>query len=300
MTGNVFHIQRFSVQDGPGIRTVVFLQGCPLRCPWCHNPEGLTAEPKLLFDPQKCIACFRCEAACPNGCHQNADGLHRFDRTACLSCGCCADACPSGALRVLGREMTAEDVLKDALRDISFFRRSGGGITLSGGEPLMQPAFAETILRGAKEAGVTTCAETCGHVPADVFASLLPLIDTLYFDYKSPEKDHASLTGVPQTLILQNLAAADAARSRIVLRCPLIPGCNMNEAHYRGIAETANRFASIIEIHLEPYHTLGESKARQMSFAPAYSGKAPEKELTEAAKATVMTHLTRNVPVIIQ
>ena len=148
MTGRVFHIQRFSLDDGPGVRTVVFLAGCPLRCEWCHNPEGLTAETKIFFDPQKCIGCFRCADVCPNACHGKEDGLHRFDRAGCTACGVCADACPSHALTTAGRDMTADEVLKDALRDIAFFKRSGGGITLSGGEPLLQPVFAEELLRG--------------------------------------------------------------------------------------------------------------------------------------------------------
>ena len=300
MGGRVFHIQRFSLDDGPGVRTVVFLAGCPLRCEWCHNPEGLTTETKIFFDPQKCIGCFRCADVCPNACHGKADGSHRFDRAGCTACGACADACPSGALTAAGRDMTADEVLKDALRDVAFFKRSGGGITLSGGEPLLQPVFAEELLRGARDAGVTTCVETSGHVQREEFVSLLPLIDTLYFDYKATGDAHLPLTGVTQERILDNLAAANENGSRIVLRCPLIPGRNMNEEHYRGIAETANRFEAIYEIHLEPYHPLGESKARQLSFAPAYSGTAPARETMESARCAILAHLTRSVPVSIR
>ena len=300
MTGRVFHIGRFSVQDGDGIRTVVFFAGCPLRCLWCHNPEGLTAETKIFYDPQKCIGCFRCAEACRRGCHKNTDGLHCFDRANCISCGACAEVCPSGALSVSGRDMTGEEVLCEVMRDKAFFAGSGGGITLSGGEPLIQSAFAEEILRGAHDRGISTCVETCGYVPTETFASMLPLIDTLYFDYKATGDDHLSLTGVTQELILHNLAAADGFGSRIVLRCPLVPGCNMNEIHYRGIAKVANKFTSICEIHLEPYHPLGESKARQMSVIPAYSGKSPEKATVESARESVIASLTRDVPVEIQ
>ena len=298
-TGRVFHIQRFSVNDGPGVRTVVFLSGCPLRCLWCHTPEGLTADTKIFFDPQKCIGCFRCVDVCPNACHCKTDGMHRFDRARCTACGACADACPSCALTVSGRSMTADEVMKDALRDKAFFRRGGGGITLSGGEPLLQAEFAKELLRGARDSGVSTCVETCGHVQSEKFAALLPLIDTLYFDYKATEDAHIRLTGVSQELILNNLAAANENHSRIVLRCPLIPERNMNEEHYRGIAETVNKYESIYEIHLEPYHSLGESKARQLSLMPAYSGKAPEKETVESARDFILAHLTRPVPVMI-
>ena len=299
MTGRVFHIQRFSVQDGDGIRTVVFLGGCPLRCLWCHNPEGMSASTKILFEPQKCIGCFSCADVCTHGCHIRADGLHVFDRADCTACGECADVCPSLALRVSGRDMTVDEVLGIVMRDKAFYDRSGGGMTLSGGEPLIQPDFAACLLRGARERGITTCVETCGHVAEDKFAELLPLIDTLYLDYKATGEAHERLTGVTQELILHNLAAANENHSRIVLRCPLVPGCYMNEEHYRGIAETANRYASIDEIHLEPYHALGESKARQLSFAPAYSGRPPEREAVEAARGVILTPLTRSVPVVI-
>ena len=300
MNGQIFHIQRFSLADGPGVRTVIFFGGCPLRCQWCHNPEGFTAETKILFDPQKCIGCFRCADVCPKNCHEKRGGLHLYDRLNCASCGACADACPSGALSASGKEMSADEVLSLALRDAPFFRRSGGGITLSGGEPLIQTDFAAEILRGAHENGVTTCVETCGHVPPEQFASVLPLIDTLYFDYKANIEAHKRLTGVTQELILKNLAAADEYGSRIVLRCPLIPERNMNEEHYRNIAECADRFSSIYEIHLEPYHPLGESKARQLALTPAYSGTSPDKETVTAARDSIIAALTRDIPVIIQ
>ncbi len=298
-TGQVFHIQRFSVNDGPGVRTVVFLSGCPLRCLWCHNPEGLTAESKIFFDPQKCIGCFRCADVCTHGCHGKTDGRHVFERATCTDCGACADACPPCALRISGRNMTVDGILGIVMRDKAFYERSGGGLTLSGGEPLLQSEFAKGLLLGARNAGISTCVETCGHVQSEKFAALLPLIDTLYFDYKATGNAHIRLTGVTQDLILHNLAAANENHSRIVLRCPLVPDCNMSEEHYRGIAETANRYASIDEIHLEPYHALGESKARQLSFAPAYSGRTPEREAMESARDLILALLTRSVPVMI-
>ena len=298
-TGRVFHIQRFSVNDGPGVRTVVFLSGCPLRCLWCHNPEGLTPETKIFFDPQKCIGCFRCSDVCPNACHDKTDGMHVFDRADCTACGACADACPSLALRVSGRDMTVDEVLDTVMRDKAFYDRSGGGITLSGGEPLLQAEFAKELLRGARDAEVSTCVETCGHVQSEKFAPLLPLIDTLYFDYKATGDDHLRLTGVTQDLILHNLAAANENHSRIVLRCPLVPERNMNEEHYRGIAETVSKYESIYEIHIEPYHSLGESKARQLSLTPTYSGTSPERETVESARDFILVHLTRSVPVMI-
>lgn len=300
MVGKVFHIQRFAVNDGPGVRTVVFLSGCPLRCEWCHNPEGLTQETKILFDFEKCIGCFRCTDICPNACHVNSDGLHGYNRSDCTACGKCADVCPSGALRTSGKDMTVSEVIKEVLRDKTFFKRGDGGLTLSGGEPLLQAKFAEELLREAHKAGISTCVETSGHVRSEQFAALLPLIDTLYYDYKATGEKHFPLTGVTQDLILKNLAAANECHSRIVLRCPLVPDRNMNEEHYLGIAETVNSYESIYEVHLEPYHSLGESKARQMAFTQTYSGTTPSHEEMESARTTILSHLKRSVPVIIK
>lgn len=297
MKGNVFHIQRFSLQDGPGIRTVVFLKGCPLRCLWCHNPEGLISQRQIFFDNQKCIGCLACGDVCPKGCHDRLEGLHRYHRDNCISCGACADVCPSGALSIAGQEMDSEEVLENVMRDLPFYRTSGGGMTLSGGEPLMQSAFAQTLLRGAHERTINTCVESCGYIPPDTFASLLPLIDTLYFDYKATGEIHEELTGVKQERILQNLAQADAANVPTVLRCPIIPDLNLSDAHLRGIAAVADRHTCIYEIHLEPYHILGESKSRLLSIAPAYSGQQPSTAQMEELRGTVASYLHRDIPV---
>lgn len=162
VAGIVFDIQRYSIHDGPGIRTNVFLKGCPLRCQWCHNPEGFNRLPEISFLTAKCVSCGCCVDTCSRGCHQLTERGHEYDRTNCTRCGRCVEACNFCALEVVGREMTAEEVVAEAERDRTFFETSGGGITLSGGDPLFQPAFAEAILRLAKERGLSTCLETSG------------------------------------------------------------------------------------------------------------------------------------------
>ena len=168
MQGIVFQIQRFSLYDGPGIRTVVFLKGCPLRCIWCHNPEGICTEPQIMYNPAQCIGCGTCAGVCPQGCHLMRSGGHLFARDQCISCGKCAEACFSRALSVVGKRMSADEVMEEVLRDLPFYRESGGGLTLSGGEPFMQPGFALALLKSAKEHGIFTCVETSGETSEQV------------------------------------------------------------------------------------------------------------------------------------
>ena len=260
--GIIFDIQHFCVDDGPGIRTTVFLKGCPLRCVWCHNAEGLSAQPQLYYTAGSCTGCGQCEAACAQKAHRiGADG-HTIDRSACTACGACAKVCPNGALRLAGRPMTTEEVLAEVAKDIPFYRNSGGGMTLSGGEPMFQPEFARCLLTLAKQKGLHTCMETCGYAAWEDYASVLPLVDLFLFDYKLTDPQlHRQYTGVSQTRILENLFKLDAQGAKTVLRCPIIPTVNDTPDHFAGIAATANRLRNVQEIHIEPYHPLGSSKS---------------------------------------
>ncbi|MEA4822603.1 MAG: glycyl-radical enzyme activating protein [Clostridiaceae bacterium] len=264
-TGIITNIQKFSIQDGPGIRTTVFLKGCPLHCLWCHNPEGLEVLPELAYRAAQCIGCGHCTAVCPKGCHTfNAEGLHRFDRTNCVRCGKCADACV-GALELMGCEMTADEVLRVVLQDKVFYDNSGGGMTLSGGEPMFRFPFTLELARRAKEEGLHVCIETSGEANAASYAAIAPYIDIFLWDYKETDPAlHKRFTGRDNTRILDNLARLGAAGASIVLRCPIIPGCNDRDEHFAGIARTAEANPGVYEVNVEPYHPLGKSKAEAL------------------------------------
>ncbi len=265
MSAMIFDIARFALHDGPGIRTVVFLKGCPLRCLWCHNPESQRPEPELFFTPEKCLGCGGCAAVCPRHCHRFGAAGHGLERGNCLHCGKCAAACIPGALAMVGRRWTADEVLAEVLKDRDFYRNSGGGLTLSGGEPLAQPEFLRELLPKAKAAGLQISLETCGYAPWELLRELLPEIDLFLYDLKAtdPEK-HRRFTGVDNARILENLRQLDAAGGRIILRCPLIPGVNDDPAHLDALAALAERLRNLQEIQLQPYHPLGVDKCARL------------------------------------
>lgn len=283
ISGTVFNIQKFSVHDGPGIRTTVFLKGCPLRCLWCHNPEGLSREPDLEYEPAKCIACRACSSVCDHACHSfeaEEDGTrHIFDRTNCIKCGKCTDICISSSLKTIGKTMTVSEVMQKVLADRIFYEKSGGGMTLSGGEPFMQPKFALELLRTAKESGLNTAVETCGSFSSDIIAEALPLVDLFLFDYKATGSElHKKLTGVMPELILSNLNAISSSGGKIVLRCPIIPGANDTDEHFSDIASIAETHAGILSVDLEPYHPLGTGKAPKIGSEQSFITEAPSSE----------------------
>lgn len=258
-SGTVFQIQRFSVNDGPGIRTAVFLKGCPLDCAWCHNPESNSPGPELSYAKRLCIGCGQCVIRCPQGCHRMENGIHVLDRKDCLLCGRCAEACV-GALEIIGKKMTYGEVMKAVSRDKLFYDNSGGGLTLTGGEPMMQYEFSLSILKAARYAGINTCMETSGYAKTEHILSVAEYTDLLLYDWKfTDDALHRRWTGVSNELILKNISALDASGARLILRCPLVPGLHDNE-HLIGIAKTANSMRNIEAIHVMPYHCLGKSK----------------------------------------
>ena len=264
MTGTVFNIQRFCVNDGPGIRTTVFLKGCPLSCAWCHNPESKSPRPELFYDADKCVSCGRCVSLCPQKAHLMENGRHQLRRESCVRCMACAEThCP--ALAAAGETRRAEDVMAEVLRDRPFYQASGGGMTLSGGEPFFQEAFALKLLRLAREAQVHTCVETCGFAPLSLLEQAARWVDLFLYDIKLTDPAlHRQWTGVSNDRILENLRALDKMGAKTVLRCPVIPGVNDTLAHFQGVAKIANSLTHLQEIHLEPYHPLGVSKARRL------------------------------------
>lgn len=292
----VFDIQKFSLHDGPGIRTTVFLKGCPLRCLWCHNPESWTARPELLYSPGKCTRCGKCAAVCPNRAHSFEAGRHVFARNLCLACGKCADVCPTGALELCGQYRTIEDVLAAVLADRPFYQNSGGGMTLSGGEPMAQFAFTEALLRAASANGIHTALETCGVAPWQEFQKILPFTDLFLFDIKSLDAEkHLQFTGVPLAPVRRTLDSLAAAGVKIILRCPLIPGMNDSQPELAGIGELAENLPAVSEVQVEPYHPLGQSKALRLGLSDYYAAPFATQEFTLACIAAIQRHTGKSV-----
>jgi pyruvate formate lyase activating enzyme len=289
LKGVVFDIQKFSIHDGPGIRTTVFLKGCPLDCLWCHNPESKKDAPEISFIPEKCVLCGYCVSVCPNGCHAISQNGHSFDRSKCQKCGKCAAECYAKAIEVIGREMTAAEVMDEVMKDLPFYQTSGGGMTVSGGEPMRQFEFTKALLKDAKEKGLHTCVETSGFAPAERYAEICPLTDIFLYDHK--ESDPArfkELTKASLDVVLSNLALIDSLGAKTILRCPVIPGLNDSPERLAHIAETANKLKNIIEINILPYHPLGISKSSRIGVKCLWEEKNfPEKDAAAAWAAAV-------------
>ncbi|MEI6132285.1 MAG: glycyl-radical enzyme activating protein [Bacillota bacterium] len=264
MTGLVTKISRFCIHDGPGIRTTVFLKGCPLSCQWCHNPETINPHPQLMYDDAKCNLCKICEGVCPNKCHSFEHDIHKIDLAKCNACGKCT-VCPQNALLISGDSLTSEEVLKEVLKDISFYETSGGGVTLSGGEPFFQSKFCGEILKSLKFHGVNTCVETSGCFDMSTMPELLELIDLVLLDYKHSNKNLLKeYTGESQEIINRNLVFLEKIRKPIILRCPIIPGVNDTKEHFDGIISVVQKYSNISEVNILPYHTFGQNKYEQL------------------------------------
>ncbi|MDR0669829.1 MAG: glycyl-radical enzyme activating protein [Treponema sp.] len=295
--GFIFDIQRFSLHDGPGIRTNVFLKGCPLDCIWCHNPESKDPDPEIAYYPDKCVLCGACAAACPEASQRVEQGGHTFSRETCTRCGACAEACLTGALALIGRSVSAGEALEEVKKDEAFYRNSGGGMTISGGEPFFQSGFTLALLRLARESGLHTCVETGGAVPFDGLREAAAVTDLFLYDVKETAAEkHRNFTGVSNELIVNNLEKLDGLGARTVLRCPVIPGCNDRDDHLRGIAAIAGRLRNVTGIEIEPYHPLGISKALSIGKPSRHTDTTMPPKETARAWADVVQACT-SVPV---
>jgi pyruvate formate lyase activating enzyme len=279
--GMVFDIQRYSLHDGPGLRTNVFLKGCGLNCRWCCNPEAIQPQPEIAFFDRTCFLCGDCVPNCSEAAIINENQHITWNRLKCNQCGRCAEICSSHSFSLIGKEMAAGEVVAEVLRDVSFY--SGhGGLTLTGGEPTLQPEFAEAVLRLSKAEGVNTSMETCGAVSWKNIERLLPYLDLVLFDLKHVNPvAHHQFTGASNTTILDNLRRTALSGANLIVRVPLIPDFNADRESIIAIAEFVQSLQVVREIHLLAYHTLGRAKYRALDI-PYKMEKYPPMKLEEA------------------
>lgn len=285
--GTIFNIQKFSVHDGPGIRTTVFMKGCPLQCRWCSNAESINPKPELGIIRSSCNNCGKCIKACPEeAIGFDNDGVIQFNRDRCTACGECVTVCSPGALTIYGKQVTVEDVFKEVIRDKSFYEGSSGGITVSGGEPLWQADFVAALFQTCHDAGISTCLDTCGYAATDKLKEALAFTDYVLYDIKHMDTHcHHQFTGAPNDLILSNAKVVAASETSMLCRIPLIKDVNDTAHNIGKTAQFVKMLGNGIALELLPYHRLGIGKYQTLD--KPYPGEAfvtPSSEEIEAVK----------------
>jgi pyruvate formate lyase activating enzyme len=275
LTALISNLQHFSTGDGPGIRSAVFFQGCNLHCEWCHNPEAIPKRPVLLLYRERCTGCGRCTHVCPVGAHGIGARGHTIDRSRCILCGRCAENCPSDVLRLSGRKYTLGEVLQLISEDMDFYIASGGGVTLSGGEPLLQADFCEALAKECVEREIPVLVETAGNVGYAAFQTVLPFVSQFYYDLKGTnEEDYREKTGGSFQLTMENLTRLVSDGADVTARIPIIPGYNDSIGYCRMLADILQP-TGVKTVHLLPFHRLGSSKYRAMDSDYRYQSVHP-------------------------
>lgn len=278
--GVVTDIQRYSIKDGPGIRTTIFLKGCSLACEWCANPEAVSPHPELLINHNICIHCGDCVPVCPTHAFRMENDKLQFDRNLCNACGDCVSCCPEQALEIVGKRMLVEEVLDEALRDQVFYQVSGGGVTFSGGEPLLQPEFVSAISKELKASDVHVAIDTAGNVSWDSFELLLPFMDLVLYDIKFIDDSmHERYTGVDNHLILDNARRIAARGVNMIVRLVIVPGLNDSEEELQARIDFVRSLKVVDQIDLLPYHRLGVGKYSRLGKSYLHQGLQSPEEL---------------------
>lgn len=299
LIANITNISRCSLHDGPGLRTVVYFKGCPLHCMWCHNPETIAFQKEIMFRPEKCIYCGKCIEICP-GSYRIKDGKIDFLRNNCKGCGKCAEECPSTAISIAGNTMTVDEAFAEIAKDAPYFSESGGGVTFSGGECLMQADFVVSLAKKCKDANISTAIESAFFVPYANVEAILPFMDYIFADLKIPDAQlHQKYTGAPNTLIIENIRKISHIHKHITIRIPLIPGVNDSEESMAAFSRIINTFGDgIVGVELLKYNYMAGSKYRLVGKAYTDFGNAsqPDKHI-EALCRVLKEHLSREVNV---
>jgi pyruvate formate lyase activating enzyme len=291
--GLIFDLQRYSLHDGPGLRVLVFFKGCPLRCLWCSNPESQSATPEVMLDETRCRQCGDCASACrPGAIRRGPSGWITYDRGQCTFCGSCVEACPHKARKWVGRRVSVSGLLKEIARDMPFFRRSGGGVTLGGGEPLFQPDFAHALLKACREQNIHTSVETCGAVDWPHLERLAPWTDLFLYDLKQMDlRRHRWLTGRDNRQVLANLERLAGIHSQIIVRYPFIPGLNDSEEDMLALIRFLRQVGNVTKVEWSPYHRYGEFKYGLLGRKYALEGiKTPSAEGLAMANDLLRSH----------